>query len=99
LSFPTSSLMPDSSGGRGRINLFATKMRTQELAAAHIVHPVWATKAWFGLMCSVPGPHLRTDVIRTARTVAEVQMGGNRCIAVMGELANHLDGPLIPAWR
>jgi hypothetical protein len=26
-------------------------------------------------------------------------MGGDRCIAVMGEFANHLDDPLVPAWQ
>ena len=41
--------------------------------------------------------HLRTDIVRTARTITKVQMRGNRRIAVMGEFTDHLGDPFIPA--
>src|SRR5712671_956013 len=42
-------------------------------------------------------PHARPDIVRVARAVAEVEMRRDGGKAVMGEFADHLRDPLVPA--
>ena len=43
------------------------------------------------------GAHPCADVVGAARPVTEIEMGRDRRIAVVGELACNLDDPLVPA--
>ncbi len=60
--------------------------------AGHVAHHL-------GIRHATCGPHPRPDVVGIARTLPEIEVRRNRRIAMMGELARHLDDPLVPAGQ